>query len=147
VVDVCDPAHPIEVGYYNTPGYAYGVEVSGNYAYVADYYHFEIFDCSQAVSVPNHNPLKAPVTYSLLPAYPNPFNPITRLAFDLPVASPVHLSVYDILGRQVTTLINGWQNPGLHQVIFNGSQLSSGTYFYRLDAGTFTQTRKMVLLK
>jgi hypothetical protein len=88
-----------------------------------------------------------PTKFTLHPAYPNPFNPSTRLTFDIPIASQVNLSIYDILGRQVTTLINGWQNPGTHEIMFSGSNLSSGIYFYRLQAGDFNAIQKMVLVK
>ena len=147
VVDVTNPANPFEVGFYDTPGSADGVAVAGNYAYVADYYHFEIFDCSQAVSVPNHNPLKVPVSYSLLPAYPNPFNAATRFAFQLPAAGWVDLSVYDILGQRVAVLVNGFRPAGTHQVVFYGSGLASGLYFCRLQAGEFTAAQRLILLK
>jgi hypothetical protein len=65
----------------------------------------------------------------------------------LPVASDVKLEIFDLLGRQVAVLVDGWADPGNHQVTFNGSSLASGTYLCRLQAGTFSQTRRMVLLK
>ena len=147
VLDAQNPLNPVIVGFYDTPGNCWGVAVSGDYAYVADDSYFEILDCSQAAPVSNHSRPAFPVSFSLSPAYPNPFNPITRLAFDLPIASQVNLSVYDILGRRIATLCNGLYNSGTHQVIFNGSHLSSGVYFYRLQAGEFGAVKKMVLTK
>lgn len=79
--------------------------------------------------------------------YPNPFNPITVIKFSLPLKSNVSLKVYDILGREVKTLINGIKEAGIQEIPFEASNLSSGIYFYRLETQDFTQTRKMILLK
>jgi hypothetical protein len=84
---------------------------------------------------------------SLAPNYPNPFNPKTGIAFDLPRAAHVNLAVYDILGQQVAQLALGMQSAGHHAVNFDGSSLPTGTYYCRLKAGQYTQTRKMLLLK
>ena len=78
---------------------------------------------------------------------PNPFNPTTRILFTLPESSPVTLKVYDTLGREVATLVEGMYSAGEHSVIFNGNGLSSGTYFYRLITQHLTQTKAMVLIK
>ncbi|MFN3426952.1 MAG: choice-of-anchor Q domain-containing protein [Candidatus Thermochlorobacter sp.] len=88
-----------------------------------------------------------PRTFELSQNYPNPFNPTTVISYQLPVSSEVSLKIYDMLGRQVATLVEGRQEAGRYQVAFNAVQLASGLYFYRLQAGTFTQTRKMMLLK
>ena len=79
--------------------------------------------------------------------YPNPFNPRTTIKFELPRASQVHLSVFDILGREVSVLVNEKRDAGVHEVKFNGSGLASGMYFYRLQAGDFVQTRKFCLIR
>ncbi|MBN1638145.1 MAG: T9SS type A sorting domain-containing protein, partial [Ignavibacteriales bacterium] len=76
-----------------------------------------------------------------------PFNPSTAIKFSLPEAGVVKLSVYNILGEQVALLKNEQMNAGLHKVEFNASHLSSGIYFYRLEAGKFVETKKMILLK
>jgi len=88
-----------------------------------------------------------PTEFALRQNYPNPFNPKTTLVFELPVASQVRLDVYDINGRLVTTLVNGWQGAGTHEMVFDASHLSSGVYFYCLQAGEFNAVRKMVLMK
>lgn len=79
--------------------------------------------------------------------YPNPFNPITVISYQLPVNSEVLLKVFDMLGREVATLVNGKQAAGKHQVSFNASELSSGMYIYQLKASDIVQTRKMMLIK
>ncbi len=88
-----------------------------------------------------------PLAYSLASAYPNPFNPATTLSFALPEASRVGLSVYDISGRLVTTLVDGWRDAGVHEITFDGSNLASGLYLYRIQAGSFTGVKKMLLVK
>jgi hypothetical protein len=89
----------------------------------------------------------APVSFALIEANPNPFNPVTTLSFTLPEASLVVLNVYDIQGRLVITLVNGLREAGQHQVTFDGSTLASGVYLYALEAGTNSATGKMVLMK
>lgn len=88
-----------------------------------------------------------PREFELLANYPNPFNAVTNIQFALPEASDVKLAVFDITGRLVTTLANGSYAAGFHTVTFDANTLSSGVYFYRLEAGEFVDTRKMVLLK
>lgn len=88
-----------------------------------------------------------PEGFALLANYPNPFNPQTTIAFTLPQAAPVRLTVYDILGRQVAILRDGAFAAGRHEVTFDASGLPSGMYMYRLEAGSFVQTRRMLLLK
>ncbi|MCS6990157.1 MAG: T9SS type A sorting domain-containing protein [Chloroherpetonaceae bacterium] len=88
-----------------------------------------------------------PKTFALEQNYPNPFNPTTTIAYQLPTASDVSLKVYDMLGKEVTTLVNARQDAGAYSVNFNANNLASGLYFYRLQAGNFVQTRKMMLVK
>ena len=88
-----------------------------------------------------------PKTYSLSQNYPNPFNPTTVINYSLPRRSFVTLTIYDDLGRQVQTLVDNEQSAGNYSVDFNASSLPSGAYFYRIQAGTYTQTKKLLLLK
>jgi hypothetical protein len=88
-----------------------------------------------------------PGRFALEQNFPNPFNPTTVVSFQLPVVSEVKLVVYDILGREVATLVNDKKQPGNYSVQLDGTHLASGVYFYRLQAGHFVQTRKLLLLK
>lgn len=95
----------------------------------------------------NPDESSVPQTFSLGQNFPNPFNPMTTISFGLPTASRVNLSVYDISGRLVSTIVNGWREAGNHQVTYNGAGLTSGIYIYRLQAGNFTASGKMVMVK
>jgi hypothetical protein len=85
--------------------------------------------------------------YSLQQNYPNPFNPSTKISWQVPVAGLVTLKVYDVLGREVITLVNEELNAGKHEATFDAIRFSSGIYFYQLKAGDFIQTKKMILLR
>jgi Secretion system C-terminal sorting domain len=89
----------------------------------------------------------APGSFTLYQNYPNPFNPTTQIAYNIPSNSFVTLKVYDILGKEVATLVNAEQQAGLHELNFNASNLSSGIYFYKLETSSFVKTNKMLLLK
>jgi hypothetical protein len=88
-----------------------------------------------------------PVDFSLDQNYPNPFNPSTKISWQLPVSSQTTLKVYDIMGREVETLINEFKPAGKYETEFNAALLPSGVYFYQIKAGDFLQTKKMILLK
>ena len=88
-----------------------------------------------------------PVDYYLYSNYPNPFNPSTKIKIDIPKASYVKLIVYDVLGREIKTLVNEKMNAGRYEVNWDGSNYPSGVYFYRMLAGDFIAIKKMVLLK
>jgi hypothetical protein len=88
-----------------------------------------------------------PATYSLSQNYPNPFNPTTNIKYSITKESQVTLKVFDILGREVENLVNQKQTAGSYEVNFNASKLSSGVYIYRITAGDFVQSMKMILIK
>jgi hypothetical protein len=88
-----------------------------------------------------------PTIFELAQNYPNPFNPSTTIKYQLPISSKVTLKMYDVLGNEVITLLNEEKEAGAYEVIFNASNYSSGIYFYRLQAGSFVETKKMILLK
>ncbi len=93
-------------------------------------------------------PVTVPKEFALHQNYPNPFNPSTEIAFDLPTASSVTLKIYNILGQEVLTLLNNESvGAGSHAYRFDASNLSSGIYFYKIQAGSFDAVRKMMLVK
>jgi len=126
----------------SAPGYASkSIQASttrgGTYNVNLDFYSFE--ENQSLASTVN--------TYTLSQNYPNPFNPTTNIAYALPVAGLVKVSVYDISGKEVANLVNSYQEVGNYSVQFNASTLSSGMYFYKLSVGEFTVTKRMMLVK
>lgn len=99
------------------------------------------------VGVEANNNLSNPEGFTLAQNYPNPFNPSTKISYQLPVAGNVTLKIYNLMGEEVAILINEEKAIGNYEVQFEASELTSGVYFYRLQAGDFIQTRKMILLK
>ncbi len=95
----------------------------------------------------NVDDVETPSEYALHGCYPNPFNPTTTISFALPEAKTVNLAVFDISGRQVAELVNGWRDEGNHLITFDASHLPSGIYFAELTAGEFSAVQKMVLVK
>jgi len=83
----------------------------------------------------------------LIQSYHNSFNPTTTIKYELPKAAMVRLSVYDMLGREVSVLVDERKDAGVHEVKFDGSNLASGVYLYRLQAGDFVQARKLVVVR
>ena len=93
-----------------------------------------------------------PHKFNLYPNYPNPFNPTTKITYDLVNTSDVRLEIYDLVGRKINTLVNQIQNAGHYSIIWNandqvGNQVSAGVYLFRLQADKQTLTRKMILMK
>jgi flagellar hook assembly protein FlgD len=90
--------------------------------------------------------------FRLFQNYPNPFNPSTNITYSLAVNSHVRLTIYNLLGQKICTLVDNWQNPGIQSVVWNGQdkmnqQVPGGVYFYKLESGTISKIKKMVLLK
>jgi hypothetical protein len=92
-------------------------------------------------------PTDIPTEFSLSQNYPNPFNPRTTIKYSIPQRSFVSITVYNILGKEVSKLVNEEKLSGSYEVQFDGNRLSSGVYFYRLQAGKFSETKKLMLLK
>jgi len=113
------------------------------------WYHAQGFDESYDFVIIDDidAPAYIPETISLLSNYPNPFNPTTTIRYKLARAGHVTITVYDIRGRKVASLLDGRQNRGEHSVVFDASDLPSGVYFYILRSGALKQSRKMVLLR
>jgi hypothetical protein len=93
------------------------------------------------------NEAALPTVFALEQNYPNPFNPSTMISYSIPQSSFVTLKVYDILGNEITTLVNETRSAGKYEVRFDASELSNGVYFYTVNADNFTSTKKMLLMK
>jgi hypothetical protein len=122
----------------------------GSYSYRLKQIDYDgTFEYSQTVEIE----ITSPNGFALFQNYPNPFNPSTVISWQLPVSSLVTLKIYDVLGKEVATLVNKEMEAGSYEIEFsagsfgNASEISSGTYFYRLQAGGFTETKKLLLLK
>ena len=85
--------------------------------------------------------------YSLSTAYPNPFNPTTTLSFAIPTDSEVSLSIYNLQGREVVSLINGNMEAGYHSIVWDANTYASGVYFVKMVAGEYVNTQKLMLIK
>ena len=117
---------------------------SGQYSYRLNQIDFDgSSELSDVVYVDVNNPAQ----YGLSQNYPNPFNPNTTIKFSIPEASNVTLKVFNTLGEEISVLVNRVMEAGTHEINFDASQLQSGIYFYRIDAGAFSQVKKMTLLK
>jgi len=130
--------------------FSYPVAIAGTYDYRCDF-HFAFgmvgsFDASTPTGVIS-NRSELPLDPSLQQSYPNPFNPTTTIQFSIPEATHVTLRVFDVLGQEIVTLVNEKREAGRYDVEYNASGLSSGAYFYRLQAGDFVQTKRLILLK
>ncbi|HJY63530.1 MAG TPA: T9SS type A sorting domain-containing protein, partial [Ignavibacteria bacterium] len=118
----------------------YGYAVSSNGSVI------KLIDTLEILTGINSNS-NIPNEFSLNQNYPNPFNPVTEIEYSVTKESFVKLFVYDALGREISMLVYETQKPGKYSVHYDGSDLNSGVYFYKLNAGELSQTRKMVLLK
>ncbi|MBE2217085.1 MAG: T9SS type A sorting domain-containing protein [Ignavibacteria bacterium] len=131
-----------------------GAEVHGNWIFKVndqaggDTGHVERYCLNiiyNAILALNNNQL--PVKFELGQNYPNPFNPVTTIKYSVPKQSIVRLVIYDIIGREVKTLVNEMRAAGTYEAVFDASQIASGVYFYRMESGDFTDVKKLVILK
>lgn len=137
---------------YNGSGWDYlggTVNTTENYVEASGVTSFNIFAFADpdSITLDAENEFNGINDFSLKQNYPNPFNPSTTIEFSIPKAGLVQVSIYNILGEEVKQLINEERLAGNHSVQFNASQLASGIYFYRLQAGSFVETKKMILLR
>lgn len=106
----------------------------------------KIYELLHRIKLQNKTGL-IPKVFSLSQNYPNPFNPTTTIKYALPIATKVNIKIYDILGREVKTLVNEFKDAGFYEIKFDGTNIASGVYFYRIEAGKFVQSKKMVIIK
>ncbi len=127
--------------------YLAGNAANGNRGSNGDYIYTDSVHVPELILGVEERPGLPPPSALLAWAYPNPFNPMLAIGYQLSIPSFVELNVFDTAGKPVTTLVEGWRNAGRHQVTFDGSDLPSGIYLYRITAGDFAASGKMVLLK
>ncbi|HUI28794.1 MAG TPA: T9SS type A sorting domain-containing protein [Candidatus Acidoferrales bacterium] len=130
------------------PALAYPVDDTIEFASPANSVEYVLVDSgSRNISSVHGKDSQTPYKFELGQNYPNPFNPTTDISYQLMTVSHVTLKIYDVLGREIATLVDGEQQPGEHIVRFDGSNLSSGVYFYRMKAGDFVETKKLMLIR
>ncbi len=127
--------------------YSIAIDSLGNKWIGMDHGGIAIYKKGGVTSVKETANKNTPEAFALFQNYPNPFNPSTNISFNLPEKSYVSIKVFDLLGREVATLAAQTMSAGTHALQWNAGKMPSGVYFYRLKAGTFTQTKKLVLLK
>lgn len=103
--------------------------------------------CGNPTGIESDDYNNLPTEFALGQNYPNPFNPTTKISWQLPVGSHQTLKVYDILGNEVVTLVNEYREAGRYEVEFNASGMASGIFMYKLQAGSFIETKKMTIIK
>jgi hypothetical protein len=118
--------------------------LSGSYSYRLKQLDY---DGSFAYSDEVEIDIDQPSVFFLDQNYPNPFNPSTNIKYSIPASSNASLKVYDILGKEISTLVNEYQQAGTFDIVFDGSKLASGVYYYQLTAGEMTATKKLMLTK
>jgi sugar lactone lactonase YvrE len=124
------------------------VDAAGN-LYVADTYNNRVlrFNAVPSVGIPIEGVNPNAHQFRLSQNYPNPFNPSTTIRFAVAQPTQVSLKIYDLMGKEVASLVSGYISAGEHEVVWNAAYLASGVYFYKLQAGSFVQTKKMLLVK
>jgi PKD repeat protein len=115
------------------------VDYSGNYSTYSNFVNFEI------TNIPND--VDCNFDFRLNQNYPNPFNPITKFKFEIPKPENVKIDIFNVLGQKIETLLDKQMQNGIHEIEFNGKNLPSGVYLYRIDAGKFQEVKKMILLR
>jgi len=145
-MDISNPTNPIIIGYYSTYELIDDMDIQGQYLFTTSESDINVYQVDALTSVISPQGI-TPHEFKLYPCFPNPFNPITVIRFSLPHTGHVKLTVYEVTGRQVAVLSNSVLSAGDHRVNFDGSTLSSGVYFVRLEVEHRTLTEKLVLLR
>lgn len=153
IVDISNPLLPKEAGYYHTNSYARSVYLSGGYIFVADEFDgLYILRSTLPTNVDNKNEDQIPSKFFLSQNFPNPFNPETNFNYHLPNPVNVSLKIYNILGQEIRTLVNQFQQAGTYAVRWDGKDnygkaVSSGVYLYSINAGLINVTKKMMVVR
>ncbi len=147
IFDITDPAAPEFVEFYDKNRNIGSLSISDGEIFAAAGENGVLIFHNDLITNIEKELGTTPIQFSLYQNYPNPFNPTTVIGYQLPVEGFVKLTIYEQLGREITTIVNKAQNAGSYKINFDGSSLASGIYFYKLTWGSFSLTRKMLLLK
>jgi hypothetical protein len=123
------------------------IDMAVQASYSFDYNSPRIFTITSTITGVDNNTQNKPTSYALGQNFPNPFNPSTQIEFSIPQSSHVTLKIYDVLGKEVASLVDGAMGVGTYTTTWNAQNSPSGVYFYRLTAGSYTMTRKLLLLR
>jgi hypothetical protein len=145
-IDIADPLNPTIAAAYETPYRARGVYADGDYVYVADEASLIILHFDSQVGIGDKH-VELPEKATLYQNYPNPFNNRTVIEYTLPEAAFVTIDIFDLMGRKVTSLVNNQKSAGYYRVLWDAEEVSSGMYFYKIQAGDFAESKKMTLIK
>ena len=145
VIDISDPANLKLVGKYFQGGSGYDIFVRDKIMFIPGQTSIYFIEFLEPITSINKDLVQ--YKFNLSQNYPNPFNPTTTINYELPVSNKVTLTIYDVLGREIKTLVSKKQTAGKYKVTFDASAFSSGIYYYTLKTDQFKQSRKMVLLK
>ncbi len=149
VIDISDASNPVLKGFFTNPGtFDWYLSVSGNDIYmISNNKGLYILRNNAITGLGDFSNKKKPEYYQLSQNYPNPFNPTTIIRYSIPEGNFVTIKLYDVLGNELKTLVKGYKPAGQYEIRIDGSELPSGVYFYRLEAGSFSETKKMILLR
>jgi len=145
VLDINEPSNPILLASYNTPGTARGLDVVSGYIFIADVSSLQILRLI-TTGIDTDAELR-PDSYILIQNYPNPFNSSTIIQYSLSDETYVTVNIYDLLGRNIETLVSQQQTAGSYQIAWNADHVPSGIYFYKIQTSDFSSTKKMILMK
>ncbi len=143
---VTDPENPLPFADYDTPGISRRAIPHNEFVFTVDHTSLIVLYADFQTGIPDNNDVILPDKI-LLSNYPNPFNAATRLSYMLPRSGPVTITIYNLLGQRVATIYEGEKQAGQHTITWNASAFPSGVYFARLEAGEYSKSIKMVLLK
>ena len=131
----------------NTPSTTCKIRMTTQTDWYYDWFNSGYFTIIRGADAVIDQSAEIPKSYALNQNYPNPFNPNTIISYSIPKPKFVSIKIYDVLGREIETLVNEERPGGTYKIQFNGSDLSSGIYYYRMQAGSFVETKKLILLK
>ncbi len=148
IIDVSTPQSPEEAGYFMESLDAKMIAIAGEQVFVVGPNGVTVLQLTGDLSTVDDGEIALPATYSISAVYPNPFNPSLNVEVNLPRSSDLHVAVYNLVGRKVAELANGFYRPGRHRLLFDGSHRASGVYFIRAEVpGRWSATKKVTLLR